>query len=401
MNGRTHTLVAVMRLATAAAIALGSLLWTGCHRRTAKLAVIPPSLPKIAPYNAIDMGLGGACENGTAVMFGSCEIGHCPIMDCPQAESPVSRPVEPILTASGESDLTTGTIVVVSASQHKIVLAADSRSLHYHSTGAYSDFSDESCKIAVLGPRLAFAVTGISGNYSPSLPEAVRVNAFDVAEQLSLPPPFHFGIQPPPPPPHETTYFQNSVQQLAKNWGITMSQRFLKGISIGAVPPPLKNSKQLLVQGIFVGSDENGDLQIAATDVMYGAPRDGWYVSTASPNTRSIGLLASATITEVFGQTKVAFSYVAPSFVTERTLKDYERLVYAEAADPRQFDERTPIALVKKTIRSDPTRAYPNGPKVVGGPVDAVVMTKGGEFKWLVRKPNCPEKGVATREQPK
>ncbi len=387
----------ILRLVVPAVIALASLLCGGCQHKTSQHVTIPPSLPKIEYHGNVEFVLG-TCDNGTPILFGAFAPATAPTSTPCQ---PATKLIyQPILSDNidHKSEFLTGTLVAVSFSTYRAVIAADSRSIHY-ADGDPAGFDDKSCKIALLNPYLAFAVTGIAT--SPTLPETISVNAFDVARRVSFLSAVHFflGVQPSNVP-KKTPFSHNLVQQIAYDWGTAMALRYIRGVRIGAMPTPSR-SNPILVRGIFLGSDEDGELRLAAAEVTYSAPREGFIVTSANPTVDSVEVRDDSTLIEVYGQTKVAVRYVYPDSVTAGTLRDYEKLVYAQAADPRYFPERIPIAFLEKIIRKDQTRAYPGGPKIIGGPIDAVAIDKGGSFRWLTRKADCPEEGISVNDRSK
>ena len=139
-----------------------------------------------------------------------------------------------------------------------------------------------------------------------------------------------------------------------------MALQYNKGVRTGAVPtPPLSNP--IFVRGIFVGSDEDGELRLAAAEVEYSAPREGLIVTSANPTVDFVEVRNDSSLIEVYGQTKVAVRYVYAGSVTTGTLKDYEKLVNAQAADPRHFHEGNPHRFGRKDNSEGPESRLPRG----------------------------------------
>ena len=85
---------------------------------------------------------------------------------------------------------------------------------------------------------------------------------------------------------------------------------------------------------------------------------------------------------DAFGRPDVVFSYERGDSEFSRQLQAATRL------NPSEFDESLAMKLAQVTIDED-TPWPRTGKKVVGGPIDAVVIEPGKPIRWLQVKPQC------------
>jgi Proteasome subunit len=139
------------------------------------------------------------------------------------------------------------TLLVVSASQQKIILAADSRV-----TINNDRQSDRFCKIHVLSSNLVFAAAGLVVDMHQSLPDDTRFNVYEVAQVTAR----NYRYNP------ESFYSPyDSVKQIANTWGLEMFSRFQKGTAV-RLQDWLSHigGRELdpFVTGVFIGLESNG-----------------------------------------------------------------------------------------------------------------------------------------------
>lgn len=272
------------------------------------------------------------------------------------------------------SQMKTGTIVVVSSSKHKVVMAADSR-VNF-GDGRYED---SYCKIAALNDKLIFAATGIVGDNSYLLPEDLRFGATEEARKAAR----TFDVIPDFPVFSD----QPRVHRIATDWGQAMARRFNAASDIRLkhwLELISKTGERAFVLGIFAGLERDGRVSVAVAHVDYGSPMKGFIVSPASsylmytditdiPETTSYGM---PEIVHNISEGKTDFAKVEQSGIRElrRTLP------------PDKLDRYLVIRLVDLTIAFHPKQEF------VGGKIDAIELREGGTVQWIQRKDTCPDR---------
>jgi len=111
-------------------------------------------------------------------------------------------------------DVKSGTIIVVSKSKAKVVIAADSRVMPGQGPPI-----DDYCKNTILNPKLAFAAACAIEDSSGVLPQELWFKASQVAKEVDQ----NFKSD---------TVFPNrpTVWQKAEDWGQVLSDRLRRGI---------------------------------------------------------------------------------------------------------------------------------------------------------------------------
>ena len=265
--------------------------------------------------------------------------------------------------------MASGTLLVVSASKQKVILAADSRL-----TIDDQKYVDTVCKIAVLNSRLVFSATGLAMDMDPALPEEARFNVFAIARNIASQ--YRFDSQ-------SMSSRYESVNQIATMWGQQMSFRLQKGAPV-RLPDWLRGqpTSDFFVKGIFIGMEENGELKVDVATIKYDKPREGWIVPVARPMTEMNELSKEFTWIEAFGTNQIANEYLKGKGEASSRIRTEQR------KNPELFDEKIPIDLIDLSIKDTRWNQY-LGPKGIGGPIHAVEIKAGSGIRWIERKPNC------------
>jgi hypothetical protein len=252
-----------------------------------------------------------------------------------------------------------GTVNVIYFSDEKIAMAADSREAF--TAGAPPD--DRGCKVAALRGNTIFTVSGaiayegdgISMRPWNSLDEAYRI------ANSQLGPLVTFG----------------DINTLATDWASTM--RF-KWARLRAVHPEDVTRA--------VNQSTEGDVEDAYFGGLAGAGRLVLFSVHIFPNDGDI----AQTVVQVTCANQEQFcsmgsgSGIVSEFVnqtSERAQKEASRWRPPPSSGPEDFGVFRAMRLVQLA-----ERYYGRD---VGGPVDAVQLSRDGSIKWYARKPNCQD----------
>jgi hypothetical protein len=255
-----------------------------------------------------------------------------------------------------------GSVGVIHLSNERIVMAADSRAT---STVLGLPPSDDECKIATMGGEfisvavgaLRYIKTGPSDK-SPEWTSATDLRAVYVKLVASR------GKSGVP------------INAVAKGWGEAIRDRFTAGYnSIPQQVEALASSHTgHLAQAMFGGLDEGGKLALIDVQV------------TLAPAPGSLPTYHATRVVDCpwNGYCGIGHTDVLPEF--------------ARLASPRAVREsatsRPPTSGAGYAARAirlvELTELYQANPKTVGGPVDAVSLSKNGAVNWLARKAHCP-----------
>jgi len=264
-----------------------------------------------------------------------------------------------LLPYSALAQIVSGTSVVFNLSNENIVLAADSRGVH--NDGSPPDNSY--CKIAAFSRQFVFFSVG-HARYSPTLSEVQGWDNVEMARDAinSLP-------------------RNGSLDSLAVSWSNAAGQHWnsfcaLHGLQCVRMTEAIDG---LLTSAAFIRDE---DLAVATAAV---------YFDSAKPLT-PIRYVTSKDINHCWscGQRQ------GRRICAEGSHIDVAAKFCAERKHGERIDVRTPlrhpsestklaVKIVEMTID-----AYEKSIGDVGGPVDAITITRGGGLAWNARKPNCP-----------
>jgi hypothetical protein len=266
----------------------------------------------------------------------------------------------PFMCAQVES----GTVVIVGYSKKVVIVAADSRETDGH--GAYRD---EACKIAALNDNLIFTAAGQARSIlnGTVLWDATREAKAAIAD----------------------TQRQNSdnvgdfLDRVAGKWGILLGANV--AANIGPDELLKLSDDQEIVNGMFIGLDENQELHISheiiRVRIVQNVPKIG--VDSVKVTT-----IPDNAIFRALGE-----GDISDEFEIGRSLRSKRwRLEVPRFAREHRISNEAAEAI----LRVDLTGAYgkdrvPNNPNVqlVGGKTDAVELKRGGTVHWIQRKSQC------------
>ncbi len=163
------------------------------------------------------------------------------------------------------------------------------------------------------------------------------------------------------------------VGALANKWALEMLTRWSSLLtSDPAVVIRAYRPGGLLVTGIFAGFDVANRLVAYQVDVVLNRKMK---IVVTKPKLLTCHWC-------IFGEKEVASEFLQQS--TERARSEAARWV--SSTDTEDLD-----AVVLRAIRLvELTIAYQEGGQV-GGPIDALELSTGGEIRWIQRKEHCPE----------
>jgi hypothetical protein len=283
-----------------------------------------------------------------------------------------------LLPAGARAQVRSGTIVVMSRSRQRVIIAADSR-VNF-GEGRYEDTS---CKITGLSDKLIFAATGIVGDSSYLLPGGLRFDARGEAQRVFL----QYSQAP------QNFLDLGAVGTIASNWGAAMAEHFRAAAE--ASPASLQqwlkrvelSHEPTFVVGLFAGLEPDGEISVYSVNVEYAQSREGAapsepYLLTSMPVPDDLAddfsLLTPFGMAEIVNEIREGKSDRAKQEINAR---DFLRsTVSAEA-----FARSQAIRLVDLTI------AYHAKQDFVGGRIDAVELRRAGKVHWIQRKENCAE----------
>jgi hypothetical protein len=260
-----------------------------------------------------------------------------------------------LITAFTDNTITNidhGTIGVVYFTDQKIVIAADSRGFVYR-TGK----EDDDCKIFALGDKVLFFSSGtvivetVEHRVISTDKEARSVYTKVVGE--------HQGR------------IDGYVEDVADEWAAAMKSDWqslyspLDRISV----PSIAAHRQLPV-AIFAGRTVNGDLCLFTVILGF---KDGKMTSEVIHTTRCYNDFCA------YGSVDTAFEF--SQMTTDRAKKDAATWKPPKGSKPDDLDILKTMHFVQLAIKYQ---------KDVGGPVDAVQLSRDGAIRWFARKKNCP-----------
>ncbi len=285
--------------------------------------------------NTIEVRLkfpAAACDQGRPLLNWEAPIQNAPTAACVRSGSIQLR--EPVRPPAQFSNHEFGTIIVLSISREKVVVAADSRAtLVNPQTGAIVGYNDTACKLIEVRPQLLFAVTGMATTGS-RVPVDVQYNAMNVAREISQN--FRFDtdwIEP-----------NRMVEAMAEEWGWYVDFRIRRGIEGGWLKPT-----PVWLEGIFVGIEPNGELSLAIARLQYGKPRAGFIVPPVQLSIESPVPPKSFTWIQAFGLSDATEAFYSSARVTDATNSEYRR-IGAEQTKTSLFPPEIPERLVELTI---------------------------------------------------
>ena len=254
-----------------------------------------------------------------------------------------------------------GTVVVIFVSSERVVLAADSRVTF---SGGRRGFEDTECKVADLGQETIFAELGVSrydfGPQQKTTPFNAQTTARRVARSL----------------PGETT---DRAKAMAASW----SKQVKNALDVELERHPqevmasLRGSSKLLAGGVFAGKTSDGlVVYFAAVNCECSGEHKSASIKITQILPTDDGLPAA-----VIGTSEAMnlFSEMVEGR-TARGLKELTSLSSEVNGDDRGAE--VTVKTAEFVLRNSKDR-------MVGGPVNAIELSKSAQARWVRKEKNC------------
>jgi hypothetical protein len=272
-----------------------------------------------------------------------------------------------LCTPLADAQIESGTVVVVGYSKKKVIVAADSRE-----TNDDGEYRDTACKIAALNDKLIFTATGQAKLISRgvSLWDATREARTALTDTQKL----------------NSDKVGDFLDRVAARWGVLLGTNIATNMQRDAASK--LSDEQLLVDGMFIGLDENRELHISHEIIRAKIIED---VTKIQADGVKVVTIPDKMIFRALGEGDIS---------DEFELGKSTRSIRWKKRDVPQFAkaQRASKEVAEAILRVEFTGAYgketvPGKPEVhyVGGKTDAAELTRGGAVHWIQRKPGCPE----------
>jgi hypothetical protein len=254
------------------------------------------------------------------------------------------------------SQITSGTIIVLGYSKHKVVIAADSRMVD----GA--KHHDDVCKIAALNNKFIFLPTGRIIDITKGVEgwEATREARTVLSATLQR----NNGHNPP-----------NLVLLVGSQWADIMQQNISSHIRPSELASLIPN--QTYVDGTFIGLTEEGDIQIAYERLRYRSQ-----VKAILREPGGMGLVPDGMVYTALGGHTPLFNEF-----WQRTTKRAQIEGRRTDREAKKWNKRDADALL--AVRLAGLVIKYSTDKDVAGPVDAAELQTNGTMRWIYRKKTC------------
>jgi hypothetical protein len=266
---------------------------------------------------------------------------------------------------TADSQIESGTVVVIGLSKHKVVVAADSRD-----GGARGAYDDDSCKMTILNDKLFFIVSGLvaagsKGNHFWDAPRDAKAVFREIGVVSS----------------------NDDINALGQNWA-----KYVAGeINIAMDTNPFEWAKykdqDVFMKASFVGYAPNGEIHTSSWElyaIKQGARQSIRYDYMGANIGDDLEFYA-------FGDSSIVNEYKRAQ--TERSQswkKELERKAKKYPAADR--DVAKAVDLVQLSIDNSTSR-LPENPDVplLGGRVDALELETGKAIRWYQLKDSCKQ----------
>jgi hypothetical protein len=252
-----------------------------------------------------------------------------------------------------------GSIVVVQGSGDYIALAADSLRI-----GPTGQVFHDACKIAKLSDQLVFGEAGIAGK--PSSGPASLVDSWNVLDMART----EYAAL-------ATNHSVDLIQQLAERFGRRLASQINYDLKLKS-STPLRSYLATMPRAsaaVFAGFDVQHQRVIVEVTVGFQTPdaREVGYSVKRLPG-------KTGEEAEILGETSIAGEMAAGT--TERS-RQWRSAVALKTAGLSLKDRI--VSATEYVVEL--TAKY--APQDVGGPIDAVTITKARGVTWAQRKPGC------------
>jgi hypothetical protein len=339
-----------------------------------------PAIKKLSPLMWVEHVPFVGCEGGKPIPNVALQDESGAICPGVQAPDPLPKAATRSVTTP-DTDYEVGTVIVVSVSHAKVVVAADSRNTmiteHTLADGTVEKklkYDDCACKLIQLSPTILFAADGQTLT-STVAPASILYDAHKLAKLAARN--YH-------PVKEQEEMLGGRIAAIATRWAWDVDFRMHHGFENGWKPIQT-------LEGIFVGLDSNGETSIAVAKLTYPKQWNGLHVP---PVTFTVGTLQSTpkdyTWITAYGMKDVAETYFSTRAMTEQTKAENKLISKEMLKAPDLFSPKIPEHLVDLTIQQYKASAGPSGALFVHEPIDVAVVQRKKGVQWI-RWKKCSE----------
>jgi hypothetical protein len=275
-------------------------------------------------------------------------------------------------SSSARAQFTSGTTIVFSLSQSKVIVAADSRDDVQF--GSRHIVRDDACKIVALEKNLLFTVAGTAGERHTKS-TSLNWSAFDEAARAFS---SYRKAQPT----------EDVVNGVATRWATAakraytqMEERDVKGFVAGT-------TSDIVAEAIFIGLDRRGDIEARKVSVTFrrGLAAKGGFVPISVKS--QPWEISRQTVLKAAGHAEIAYEFSAKTTYRAKT-EAYDWEIEKRRHPLEDADVLNAVHLVRLSILYAPKEWG------VGGDVDVAEITPSSGVRWVSRKHVCPEMGLS------
>jgi len=277
-----------------------------------------------------------------------------------------------IWTTYAESQINSGTVVVVGISKDKIIMAAESRGFGGKDALGNKIYHDGICKLAALNGKILYGATGLIADYSEVLPPELHVDAMVAARKA-------FGEAPKRMSMLKT---DDLVQSVADGWHTNVSWSFIDA-SAFEIDRWLSEfglkTKQIGITGIFGGISPNGEIRVLVRS--FGCKKPNWLPATNTAYEKIIHCNPIFDGTSIPSTPDLKWYAFGVTDITSKNIDPVSRQVRWTNLK----DWQIAVRLVDLTI------AFSKDKDFVNKPIDAVELQRDGIVTWFQNEQGCKE----------
>lgn len=251
-----------------------------------------------------------------------------------------------------------GSLGIAYFTNEKIVMVGDSRI-----TLGGLQFDDQ-CKVAAPGGNIVFVTAGAASFISPlrsSVPSWDNLDEAHVAYKKII-------ARYSTPAGHLLDIANSFAESLRLKW-TEAANHYRAQVEEGAPDGGL-------TRALFGGRDSSGRLQLVDVFIAFQAS------NVNDPVSAQVGYVQDCPSNFCsFGNGAIAVEFIKQT--TPRAAQEAKTWRPSPDVAPKDVDIERTMRLVELTIKLDDR-------KTVGGPIDAVQLSRGGDLRWYRRKANCP-----------
>jgi hypothetical protein len=279
-----------------------------------------------------------------------------------------------LCASSAHAQFTSGTTIVFSVSQQKLVVAADSRDLADGSDR--TDVRDDACKILAIGKNLLFTGAGLVAERHTRL-TSLNWNAFEEVVRA-------FSKYEKSGSTHTS---QDAVDGAAARWMIAAEQEYSQMQRRDVRGFLSSTTNDTVVDATFIGQDSSGKIKVREVSVTFdrNRARKGGYGPISARN--QLWEIPQQAVLKAAGHAEIAYEFSGQ--LSDRARREAQKW---EAEILRRPREDRDVLNVIHLVRL--SELYAPKEWGVGGEIDVLEITPTNGGHWIRRKPECPERGI-------